>query len=819
MWIEDLRAAFRSLRSAPGFTVTAVLSLALGIGGTVAMFTLVNSIVLKPLPYPESDRLMLVANTTDRIISGNAAPLLGLTPQQFIRWRKEIGAFESIALSTTAVTRNLTGFGQPERLGGLPITAGFFEALKVQPQRGRWFTESDTKRGMQNVVVLSDSLWRRRFAADPEMIGKNIVLNDVPYEVVGIAPPDLWLARGRQLHPGIEMPERTDIFLPIRFSAAEEQGAFRAEYVAIARLKPGVTPEQARAELDSTLPTFKEFAFFQGQARILVKPLLTALVGDVRKGLMVLLISVGLVLLIACANIANLSLVRATQRSRELAIRAALGATRGKLMRLSLTESLLLAVCGTVAGSILSMWITYVMILRAPAQVPRLEVSGADVNVFTFAAAICALTTMLFGLLPAWRASHTDPQQALNAAGRGSTDTRRVGRLRAALVSLEVAVGTVLVIGSGLLLISFHRVMNVPRGFDGGDILIADLVLPTPRYQGFEKQTAFVRALHDGITSVPGVMNVAVNTRPPLTFELVVPAVPEGRNVVPWEVQLTAWPTVSSEYFGIMRIPLRTGRLFRDEGESERVAVVSESAARILWPGENPLGRRVCRVATEPGIYWRIVGVVGDVLSAGLDRASTPAIYRPFTQKGGDGPGGATFSIMLRTTLSPDALAKPVRDAIWRVDPDIPVPEIRTVPGLIANAVLARRFQALLLTVFALVAVLLAAIGIYGVVAYSVTQRRKEIGVRIALGAKQRDVGSLVFRNGMMPVFIGLAGGFLAAAVFVRLISSFLFQISALHPLTFITTALVLVIAAALPCWITARQASEIDPVLALRLD
>jgi predicted permease len=604
--------------------------------------------------------------------------------------------------------------------------------------------------------------------------------------------------------------------MPVRFSVQDEQGANNVCCVGIARLKPGVTPEQASAELNSSMPAFKEFRFAEAKERVLVRPLQTAVLGDVRKGLLLLLFSVGLVLLIACANVANLSLVRATQRSRELAIRAALGAGKDALVRHSLTESFLIALGGTIAGSILSMWITDLAVSRAPSQVPRLEETAADATVFAFAVGLCVFTTVLFGLLPAWRASHVDPQTALNTAGRGSTDALRGGRLRAVLVSAEVALGTVLVIGSGLLLSSLHRVINAPRGFDGGDILTLDLVLPSPRYPAIEKQASFFRAVHEGVGSIPGVMNVAVTTWLPLAGEAMDFVAPEG-TVDVQNIQekgtLFAKPIVSAEYFTAMRIPLRAGRLLRNEGESERVAVLSESAARILWPGEDPLGRKVV-MPLNPGRYWRVIGIVSDLLSGGLDRAPTPAFYRFYEQQ-----GATRFSIVVRTALAPDALAKSVREAVSRVDPEIPVPEMRSMPGLIAKSVQPRRFQAVLVSGFALVAVLLAAIGIYGVVAYSVAQRRKEIGVRIALGAKQLDVRNLVFRNGMAPVLIGLCAGLLAAAFLARLIASLLFQVSTLDAVTFISAPLILVLAGALPCWLTARQAAHIDPVVALRLE
>jgi predicted permease len=821
MFVENLRASLRSLRSAPGFTVTAVVSLAIGIGGSLAMFTLVNSLLLKPLAYPESDKLVMVTMSGTVNLARGRFSALPLMPLQFIRWQKEIRSFESFSLVGQAGTRNLTGSGQPETLGAMPVTAGFFDTLKVRPQRGRWFTEAEAKRGAPNVVIISDSFWRRRFSSDPGTVGKTILLNDAPYEVVGIASADLRLFQGRHVDPLIEMPERTDLFLPIRFSAAEEQGGFSPQYLGFARLRAGVTVEQARAELESTLPTFREFPpIADGKMHAIVKPLLIAFVGDVSKGLWLLMFAVALVLTIACANVANLSLARATKRSRELAIRMALGAGRGALIRHSLLESFLLALGGTAVGSIVAMWITSFAVAWAPSQLPRLDEAGMDKTVFGFSLCICALTTLVFGFLPAWRASRADPQQALSASGRGYTDTRSGGKLRAALVSAEVALGTVLVIGSGLLLISFHRVMNAPRGFDDSDILISDLVLPSPRYQGFAKQAPFFGAVRDVIVSIPGVINVAVNSRPPLMQERLDTALREGvGNIPPWELPFVAWQSSSAEYFTIMKIPLRSGRIFRDAGETERVVVVSESAAGMIWPGENPLGKRLSKLVDRPGTYYRVVGVVGDVRSAGLDLAPTPAIYRSFTQTGGDGPNGMAFSIVIRAAIAPDALASSVRQGVWKVDPEIPVPEMRAMRDTISKSLEPRQFQVSLLSAFGFIAVLLAAVGVYGVVSYSVLQRRKDIGVRITLGADQREVHRLVFRNGMTPVFLGLGAGLLAAAILTRLIASMLFGVNNLDPVTFIGAPFVLMVSAGVPCWLTARRAARIDPVVALRLE
>jgi predicted permease len=820
---ENLRAAYRSLRSAPGFTCTAVLSLSIGIGGTVSMFTLVNSVILKPLAYPEAGQLVLVTNLTPKIA---AVPVHGLVPIQFLCWRTQIRSFESLAVAARAATMNLTGSDQPETLGVMRISSGFFETLGVAPQSGRWFTRQEENRGAPNVAVLSDSLWRRRFAADPDIVGKSIFLNDVSYEIIGITPPALRLFRGRQLHPMLELPERTDVFIPNRFNEMQERGGFSPSYVAIARLKPGVTPDQARAELDSTLPAFGVPYFDQMNTHIGVEPLQEALIGNVRRSLVLLLCSVAFVLLIACANVANLSLVRAGQRSREFAIRVALGAGKRDLIAFLLTESFVLASCGTAVGWMLSMWITDVVISQASAHVPRIEETTVDAIVFGFAVAACAVTTVLFGLLPAWKAAGLDPQHALNAAGRGNTDTLPGGRLRSALISVEVALGTVLVIGSGLLLISFNQLMNTPRGFDGHDILLANLLLPSPRYQALDKQVSLFRAVRDSVASLPGVTNVAATTRLPLLLDDRDAVLREGDGITCTRFGgcdrdsegrpplLVVWPSVSREYFSAMRIPLRAGRLFRDDGESEPVAMLSESAARTLWPNENPIGKRLNRPYENPEAYYRVIGIVGDVRSGGLDRPPTPAIYRSYEQK-----GGAVFTVAVRTSITPNALAKAVREAVGKVDASIPVPDIGSMPAIISASVQQKRLQTLLLIAFAFVALLLAVIGIYGVVAYSLLLRHKEIGVRLALGATQEHIRRLIFANGMTPVFVGLGAGLLSAVFLAKLIASFLYGVSADNPLVFIAASIILLFSAAIPCSLNAWRAVQIQPMDALRLD
>lgn len=806
MLLNNVRCAWRNLRAAPGFTLTAILSLGFGIGATLAMFTVVRSILLKPLSFRDPDRLVFVSQSGFWQNAYNRS--IGIAPVQFLRWRGEIQSLESLALMRKA-SMNLTGSGLPETLGAARVSAGLFDTLGITPLRGRWFQSSEEKRGGPDVAIISAHLWRQRFSADPRIVGKKIVLDGVPYEIVGVARPDLHFFRGQQLHPRLDLSEKTDVFLPLRFTVAQELGW--GQFLMIARLKPGATPASARAELDGSLGSFGMWNFAPGRYWTIVQPLQFALVGETSEALWLLLFAVGFLLLIACVNVANLSLGRTVQRARELAIRVALGASRRDLIGYSFTESLLLSLAGTAVGTIASMWITEALVSLAPARIARLDEVSADSRIALFSVAMCVLTTLLFGILPAWRASRVDPQQSLSAASRGNTDSRRAGRIRAGLVSAEVALGTLLAIGSGLFLNSLHHMMITPKGFEGDHVLVAEFALPPSKYQTAAAMERFFRGLQDQLSSIPGISHIAAATWLPLEVEHHAPAVTLTDSDAEGYGGTAAWPAVSSEYLVAMGIPLRDGRFFR-EGESEAVAVVSESAARLFWPGENPIGKRISGAGT-PRKWLRVVGVAGDVLSAGLDRPSTPSVYRPYSQY-----PEVTFRLVAQTAL-PAAFDKALHDAVNRVDPDLPVPEVRTISELVGQSAQQRRFQAIVLSVFAFAAVLLAAIGIYGVVATGIQQRRKEIGLRMALGADSRDVTQLVFRNGMAPVLAGLFAGVVMAMLLARLIASLLFQVSTLDLITFAGAPLVLAAAGALPCWLTARHARRIDPAVCLRID
>jgi putative ABC transport system permease protein len=810
---QTVRSAYRSLRKSPGYSLLAVASLGIGIGGSFSVFTLFHGIVLKPLSYPDPERLVLVTqwNSGGRP-SGHLFPSgIGVIAIEFLRWRDKARSFDSIAAARSA-TVTYTGASYPEILGVLKISPEFFDTLGVKPQLGRWFTRKEESRGMADVAILSDSLWRRSFAADPKIIGQKILLDGSPHEIVGVTPPEMRLFHGRQLHRAIEMPERTDLFLPLRFTVREEQGYVDPVYAVIARLKAGASISQARSELDSSLATIQFLGDPLVELHTVVTPLHTALIGDVKKGLLLLLVAVGLVLGIACVNVANLSLVRATKAGRELALRTALGASRADLVAYSIAQSLLLSLAATALGAFVSIWLTDFLIYCAPSQVPRLDEAVPDRSLFLFALAVCAGTTILLGLLPALKYSAVAPQLVLNTASRGNTDGRWGGRLRAGLVGAEVVLGTVLLILSALLLTSLHRILNVPRGFQTDDVVVAEVSLPTPEYQSPERQSQFCRAVLDRVVTLPGVLHAGAISTVPLGFERhYAPVIVENSDRRGEE--MATWSRVSADYFSTLRIQPLSGRLFRDGGEPDLVAVISESTARALWPDQNPLGRRIAHLNT-PEAFYRVVGVVPDVRAEGLDQPPSRTIYRLFWQR-----PDTQFSIVIQTRLAPKFLSRAVREAVWSVDSAIPVPEVHALSSNVDKSVEQRRFQALLLSVFAGIAVLLAALGIYGVVAYAVLQRRKEFGVRIVLGADHREIRRLVFTHGMAPVIIGLGIGALIAMSVARWIGSLLFQVNALDPGSFLKASLLLALTAALPCWLSARQAGRTDPVEALRLD
>jgi predicted permease len=815
MLIHELPYAVRSLGKARGFTLAVILSLALGISGNIAIFSLLNAVLLKPLPYPDAGRLVVIKEFVPEVNPTSAMPVKAAYVP---RWRTELQSFESIGAAIGAIV-NLTGVGQAESIGTLRVTAELLDVLGAKPQFGRWFRRVEEESGQPDVVILSDSLWRRRFSADPQIVGRKILLDSRPHEVVGVTPVGMPFYRG-QLEAFL--PERAELFVPMRLTPGESdltKVSSTAWCAAIGRLKRGITLEQAHAEIEVSMSALSRIARENVAIHARIEPLQRALVGDTRGGLLVLMGAVGFVLLIVCVNIANLSMVRATRTRRELAVRSALGAGRRQLIVQPLAESLLIAVAGTGLGLLAALWIIDFVIAGAPARLPRIEAVTVDGNVLAFSVGLCALTAILFGLLPAWRMSRIAPLESLHSASRGNTDVPHGSRLRAMLVSAEVGLTTLLLIGAGLLLFSFQRVMNVPRGFEVENIHTVGLSLPD-KYRTFEQRVSFFRQVHEAVAAVPGVERSGYGSGGPLLgVGSTAPAIKEGTDNLPLAaLPMASWMSVSSGYFGTLGIPLRSGRLFA-EGEPGRVALVSETAAQRVWPGEDPIGKKIRHMADRAGRHWfTIIGVVGDVRSTALDRAPDCLIYYPYWHLAWQGSGDKMLALHVRTAIEAKALATAIREQVRNVDPEVPIRE-HAMMRAVSDSVAQRRFQAFMVAMFAAVALLLASIGIYGVVSYSVAQRRGEIGVRLVLGATRRDIASLVLRHGMRPVLAGLTAGLVAAAMLARLIGSLLFEVRPWDPITFVTAPVALALVAALACYLPARRGASADPMSALRYE
>ena len=765
---QDLLYALRALRKNPGFTAVAVLTLALGIGANTAIFSVVNAVLLQPLPYTEPDALVSVSG--------------GMSVRgEFLQIREQVDAFADVAAYNTSNELSLTGQGEPVRLQSASVSPNLFGVLGVGPALGRTFLP-DEGAAHPDVAVLSYGLWRQRFGGDPDVIGQLIHLGGIARTVVGVMPP------------GFRFPERnTEVWIPIQTEGVSPPELWGwGGYEPIGRLRPGVTPEQARAEVGTLTPRLRELIpwkmpddYWQNASLI---PLKERIVGDVRPMLLVLLGAVGLVLLVACVNIANLLLARGATRRKELAVRTALGAGRTRLIRQLLTESTLLALLGGALGLLLA-W-GGVAALRAvlPANTPRLNEIGIDGWVLAFGFALALGTGVLFGALPALRASRTDPQRALRSGGR--SDAGGGGRLSGTLVAAEVALATVLVIGAGLLIQSFARLAQVDPGFPTEGLVSATVAPPEFRFGDEVARSGFYQELLQRLETVPGVRMAAASSNIPFggrSFGSVFTI--EGRPDPASEGG--DWPmarvrsVISEDYLQTLGVPLLRGRGFTssDRAGAPQVVLIDRALARKYWPGEDPVGKRIRYPGEEE---WRtVVGVVGEVKHDRLDETAEGTLYTPMLQGGSTTP----TSIVLRTAGDPSAVAANLRAVVASVDPDTPVSDIRTVEQLVSQSVAQPRFTTLLLALFAGVALLLGAVGIYGVLAYAVSQRIPEIGVRMALGAKAEDVLRLVVRRGLVLALAGVLVGLVAAWGATRLMSSLLYGIGATDPLTFIVRA------------------------------
>ena len=817
---QDIRFGLRTLLKRPGFTLVAVLTLALGIGANSAIFSVVNAVVLRPLPYGAPERLVALWGNLNQ----KGFEELELSAPEFVDFRQR-GAhvFEDVAAYSQGGF-NLTGAGEPERIQGAYATASLFSTLGVAPLKGRAYTEEEDRPGSNDVIVISHSLWQRRFGGDLSVVGKSITLDGRPNTVVGVMPADF------------HFPDKdTDIWKPAAFDADLLSPNNRGSHFlnAVARLKPGFTTARAGEEVAA-------LARAQGQENAnnyprgfgaSVRPLDEEVVGpSVRTSLFVMLGAVGLVLLIACANVANLLLARAASRRKEVAVRTALGAGRARIMRQLLTESVMLALAGGAVGIVLALWGVDLLVALAPEGTPRVAEVGLDARVVGFTFGVSLLTGVIFGLVPALYSSKVDLNESLKEGGRGGTEGASRGRLRGLLVVGEFALALVLLAGAGLLVKSFTRVLEESPGFDSRGVLTMRLVLSQSKYNGYDQHRAFYSNLFTRLRQLPGVEAVGANNLLPLNgsggsrgFLIEGRPVPQGQSHPEEQLRF-----ITPGYFEAMRVPLLRGRDFedRDVTGQTRVAVVSRSMAERHWPGEEAIGKRFAyaniRRGSEHQPEWiEIVGIVGDIKHRGLDLESKPEIYVPVYQPLFTNRPTPPLSlyVAVRTSGDPAALASSVRREVAAVDPEQPLANVRTMEERLAESVAQRRFNMTLLGVFACVALVLAGVGVYGVMAYAVARRTHEIGVRVALGAQRSDVVRLVLRQGMWLALAGVGVGVAGAYAATRLMTGLLYGVSPTDPLTFLGVSALLTAAALLACLVPARRATKVDPMVALRYE
>jgi putative ABC transport system permease protein len=790
---QDLRFGARMLLKQPGFTAIAALTLALGIGANTAIFTLVNSILLRPLPFKDPESLVMVwranAERTAKDIP-SSAPL-------FIDWRERNQVFERMTAFIDG-RFNLAGAGEAELVRGANVSADFFETLGAPPLLGRGFLPGEDQPGAEPVVVLSHGLWQQRYAAAPEIVGQKVTINAQPYTVAGVMPP------------GFDYPGDIKLWTTLRL---DPQGNRHAYFLnVLARLKPGVTREQAHAGMDGVAA---QLAAQYGQTtrdHFDLRPLREQMTGRLRRPLLVLFGAVGFVLLIACANVANLLLARASSRERELAVRTALGAGRGRLLRQMLTESLLLAVIGGAAGALLAVWsLGWLTSIRA-LKMARLNEVALDGRALGFTFCVTLLTGVIFGLLPALQYSLRRPNELLKGGSAAARPASR--RLRGGLVVVEVALSLSLLIGAGLLIKSFARLLAVDPGFNPEGVLTLNLNLPPARYAQPEQRVAFIQQITERLRALPGAQAAATAAYSPLSdiynnriFII------EGRPETPKGLFAGQIP-VGPDYFRTLEIPLLRGRAFTayDNAQAAGVVIVNQSFARRNFPNEEVVGKRIHLGTRRPPVWFEIVGLVGDVRQLELETEPRPLVYVPHQQS-----AWSVISLMARRTGDPQPVAAGLKQAVYSVDKELGIAGLTTFDAVLADSLAERRVLMFLLSVFAGLALLLAAIGIYGVIAYSVSQRTREIGLRMALGARPRDALRLVIGEGMTLTLTGIALGLAAALALTRWMKSLLFSVEPTDPMTYAGVALLLALVALLACVIPARRAARVDPMTALR--
>jgi putative ABC transport system permease protein len=818
---QDLRFGARMLAKSPGFTAIALATLALGIGANTAIFSVVNAVLLRPLPFAASQRIVSIFEKLPAFESN-----MPMNAPDFRAFSERQQSFDTLAIYSNKHF-DLSGGGDPERLQGARASASLFPLLGIQPAIGRTFTQDEDQPG-RNVVLLSYGLWERRFAGDPNVLGRTISLDRLPYTVIGVMPASFQFPLKGDRWSG----EPAEAWIPMAFTPYELQswGNMYNDSV-LARLKPGITLAQAQGDANRTMVEVEKLypaelaSYFQGShVGTVVVPYNQVVTGNVLTPLLVLLVAVGVVLLIACANVANLLLARATGRQREVAVRAALGAGRWRLVRQMLSESLLLGVVSGVVALFVAYWGVGLLLSIAPADLPRMQEVQMDGRVLFFAFLLSIVTTVLFGIIPALQATHADPHDSLKEGGRGMGASRGRRRVQSGLIVSQMALAIMLLISAGLLVRSFVSLLQTDPGFRQEHVLTMTVPLPLRAYSHGSDVRNFFQELLRRTSALPGASAVGFSTDLPLNAEERDGVTIEGRDASKNGLPEVTQSWIVGDYFGAMGIALKRGRMFATDERTGKsgVVIISETAARTYWPNQDPIGKRM-KVA---GPNWStVIGVAGDVKDAAMQNPAGPHTYTPYLQVPDDQLVMPTWDelrtlhVAVRTPAEPAALVSAVRGTIASLDPQLAVADVKTMQANVQESLAPQRFNLLLLGLFAALAVFLAAVGVYGVLSYSVTQRTREIGVRVALGAQPGSILAMTIREGMKLTFAGEAIGLVGALLLTRLMAGLLYGVTARDPLTFGGVIAVMSLVSLAACYIPARRATRVDPLVALRYE
>jgi predicted permease len=805
--IQDVRHAGRTFRRTPGFTATVVLTLALGIGATTVIFSVADNVVLRSLPYRNADRLVGIQVLSDRL--KNVTPTWVPNAAHYLAWKNACTVCEGIA-AVRPGQLTLSGVGDPAVISVYRVSDNLFSMLGAHAEMGRLLTPGDDTPGNEHLVVISDDLWRQQFGARADIVGRAVTIGDAQWTVLGVVAPDFRMFRGGELGPFLRLPSRGDAYVPLALNAREKTTPGEHDYGVIAMLKPDATPAALRAQLDAISAANAVALRDDPPSRTSITPLQAQVVGSAGRPLLLLLAAVAAMLLIMCVNLATLFLARSAARRRESAVRVALGAGRGRLMRQALAETVTLSLIGGLAGVVLSRWGVRALVALAPADLPRIDEVHIDGRVLAVGLLVSVLAGLSFGFVPALRFGRTAPGDVLKESSRGATESRSGARARSWLIGSQVGLSAVLLVVAGLFLKSFVRVLHADRGFSAQRVLALDVTLPSSAYPTRAQRNQYYGEVMQRASALPGVSAVALTSALPLEGEGWIDGLaPESDANGGWGKEVDAnFRFVSPNFFDVLGIALKKGRTFVESDRGQHVVILSENAARALWPNEDPIGKYV---HAGNDSLSTVVGVAADVRTTGIEHDASLTVYHPYWYR------GYAPTVLVRTTGDPAALTNSVRGALRQFAPSVPISHIRTIDQVVSTVVAQRRFELVLIGLFAITALLTASIGIYGIISHSLNRRANELGIRIALGARPVNVHALVLREVLTPVVLGLIGGVIASRVMSGLIAGLLYEVRPTDAATFAAVAFLLAIVATVACWIPTRRATQIDPVEALR--